>query len=62
MAGSDCEGLNSWIPLEEVCHIVFYKKYIFDHSGDQNIFLIYIWSLSTVPGSQPPEPMDFPKY
>ena len=29
------------------CNIVIYKKYMFDYSDDQNVFFIYIWSLST---------------
>lgn len=29
MAGSDCEGLSSWILLEGVYNVVIYKKYIF---------------------------------
>lgn len=33
-------------------NIVIYKKYISGRSDDQNILLIYIWSSSTVPGSQ----------
>ena len=32
-------------------YINVYRKYIFGHSDDQNIFLIYIWSSFTVSGS-----------
>ena len=36
------------------------KRYIFGHSEDQNIFLIYIWSSSLVPGLQLLKPLEFP--
>ena len=42
-------------------NIVIYKKFAFGPSDDQNIFLIFIWSLSTVPGSQLPKPVEFPE-
>ena len=45
-----------------VWNIVTYKKYIFGHSDDQNIFPIYFWSLSMVPGSQFPRPLKSPKW
>lgn len=43
-------------------NIVISKKYIFGHSGEQNVFkfLIYIWSFSTVPGLQLLKPLEFP--
>lgn len=44
------------------CNTVIYKKYIFGHLNDQNKLLIeYIWSLSTILGSQFPEFLEFPK-
>ena len=42
-----------FLPLPS-CDTVIYKKYIFDYSDDQNIFLIYIWSSSTAHSSQKP--------
>ena len=33
------------------CDIVTYKKYVYSHWDDQNISLIYVWSLFVVPGS-----------
>lgn len=41
---------------------MIYKKYIFGHPDDQNIFLIYTWSSFTVPGSQLPKPLKFLVY
>ena len=38
--------------LSEYCDIIIHRKYIFGYSGDQDIFLIYIWSSSTVLRSQ----------
>ena len=35
-------------PILGQCHVVIYKKYIFDHSEDQNLCLICIWSSFTV--------------
>ena len=43
------------------CDIMMYKKYIFAYSEGQDIFLIYILSSSTVPGSQLSKPLGFPK-
>lgn len=40
---------------------VIYKKYAFGHSDDQNVFLMYVWSSSRVPGSQLPRPLTFPE-
>ena len=31
--------------LSEYCYIIIHRKYIFGYSGDQNIFLIYIFGL-----------------
>ena len=42
-------------------NIVIYKKYRFGHSDDQKLFLIYVWSLFVVSGSQPPKPLEFSK-
>lgn len=42
-------------------NIVIYKKFALGHSDDQSIFFIFIWSLSTVPGSQLPKPLEFPE-
>ena len=43
------------------CDIVIYKKNTFDHSDNQNVFLIHIRSFSTlVPGSQLLKPLEFP--
>ena len=36
------------------CNIMTYNKYLSNHSGHQHIFLIYIWLLSTYPGSHFP--------
>lgn len=47
---------------KSLCDIVIYKKYRFGHSDDHNVFLIYIWSLSTVPDSQLPKSLEFPEY
>ena len=44
------------------CNIVIYSKYTFGHSDDQNIFLIAMWSSSTVPGSQLSKPLEFLVY
>lgn len=44
-----------------VCDLVIYKKYVFGLSDDQNMFLIYIWCLSMVPGSEPPISLEFPE-
>lgn len=38
------------------CDTVVYEKYILGRLDDQNVFLIYISSLPTVPGSQLPKP------
>lgn len=38
---------------------MIYKKNLFGHSDDQSIFLIYMWSSSTVPGIQIPNPWNF---
>lgn len=56
-----CHDVHQFIPRRmaggqlAVCDILVYKKYVFGHSHNQNIFLIYICS-STVPGSQPLKP------
>ena len=57
MTGSDCEGLNRWILLEEMFNIVIYKKYILGHSDDQvyifHIYLVFVCSSCfTVPQTQ----------
>ena len=40
---------------------MIYKKNTFDHSDNQNVFLIHIRSFSTlVPGSQLLKPLEFP--
>ena len=41
------------IYVKSNCNIVMNKKYIYGLSDDQDIFLIYIWSSSRVPGSAP---------
>ena len=51
-------GLDCWSFLL-ICNIVIYKGYILGHSDDQNSVLIYVWSLSTVSGSQVPKPLTF---
>ena len=38
---------------------MIYKKYLFGHSDDKNIRVIYIWSLSTVFGHSFPNPWNF---
>ena len=43
------------------CDFMIYKEYVFGHLGDQNIFLTYIWSSSTVPGSQFWKSLEFTK-
>ena len=35
------------------------EKYIFGHSDDQ-IYVSYIWTLSTIPASQLLKPLEFP--
>lgn len=40
------------------CSTVIHKEYVFGYSNDQNIS--YIWFLSTVPGSQFPNLLEFP--
>ena len=42
-----------------MCNLVINKKHIFGHSDVQNMFLLYIWSLSMVPGSQPSKSLKF---
>ena len=49
------------IYVKSNCNIVINKKYIYGLSDDQDIFLIYICSLSTVPGSQLLKPLKFPE-
>lgn len=34
------------------CDVVICKKYIFGNSDNQNILLTFLWSSSTIPGSQ----------
>ena len=41
------------------CNIVIYNKIIFGHSEDQNTFLIWICSLSTVLAHSSPNPCNF---
>ena len=41
------------IYVKSNCNIVINKKYKYGLSDDQDIFLIYIWSSSRVPGSAP---------
>lgn len=41
------------------CNIVLYEKDTSGYSDDQNIFLIYIWSLSTVPAHSSLNPLNF---
>lgn len=52
------EIVQAWLKVA----MLIYKKYVFGHSDEQNLFLIYIWSssMSTVPGSQLPKPRKFP--
>ena len=59
--GLACSLYTQTIQLGK-CNIVIYKKYIFGHSDDQNIFLIYIWSLSMVAGLQLPKCLEFPEW
>ena len=40
---------------------MIYKKYVFGHSDDENIFLIYSWCFSRVPDSQLQKPLEFPR-
>ena len=39
-----------------LCNIVICKKYIIGHS---DVFLVYIWSSSMLPGSQFSKPLEF---
>ena len=61
--GSPCLVFSYWVlwVLFLDCDIMMYKKYIFAYSEGQDIFLIYILSSCTVPGSQLSKPLGFPK-
>ena len=41
------------------CDTVVYEKYILGRLDDQNVFLIYIWSLSVVLAHSSPNSWDF---
>ena len=45
----------------KLCVVLWFIRNIIGHSDDQDIFLKYIWSPSTVPGSQLLKPLKFPE-
>lgn len=57
MKNREKQWMSARFHLLDSCNIVIYKKYMFGHSDDPNTFLMYIWSLSTVPGPQLSKPL-----
>ena len=56
-----CQALFYVFYMLGTFNIVICKKYTPGHSDDKHIFLIYIWSSSTVPGLQLLKPLEIPK-